>query len=134
LTHLPKRVLARYAKEMLFTGKFSSAEDCLKWGLVNRLVSDDQRLSAGIEFANIVTGKSPLGMRNMRFVCNRGLHMRFEDSILLEMTATHHYCINSHDSREGLEALTAKRKPEFAGKGLRSGLPERLSYVELTTQ
>lgn len=116
LARLPRQINPNLAREILFTGKFFEAEECLRRGLVNRVVPDDQLLNAGIEFGNIVATKSPLAVKNMKHVCNRGLTMRFEDALLLEMRVTHHYCLTSHDSYEGLEAFAEKRKPEFTGK------------------
>jgi enoyl-CoA hydratase/carnithine racemase len=116
LARLPRQINPNFAREILFTGKFFAAEECLGWGLVNRVVPDDQLLEAGLEFANIVATKSPLAVQNMKQVCNRGLTMRFEDALLLEMRVTHHYCLTSHDSYEGLQAFAMKRKPLFTGK------------------
>lgn len=116
LTRLPRSILPNYAREILFTGKFFTAEECLKWGLVNRVVPDTELLNAGLEFANVVATKSPLAVRNMKQVVNRGLTMRFEDAILLESRVTHHYCLTSFDAEEGLKAFSEKRKPKFEGR------------------
>lgn len=116
LGRLPRQINPNLAREILFTGKFFEAEECLRMGLVNRVVLDDQLLDAGLEFANIVATKSPLALRNMKHVCNRGLTMRLEDALLLEMQVTHHYCVTSHDSYEGLQAFAQKRKPLFTGQ------------------
>jgi len=116
LTRLPRAILPNHAREILFTAKFFTAEECLGWGLVNRVVPDDKLFDAGMEFANIVASKSPLAVKNMKQVMNRGLTMRFEDAILLESRVTHHYCLTSFDSDEGLEAFSEKRKPNFKGK------------------
>ncbi len=116
LGRLPRQINPNFAREIIFTGKFFEADECLRRGLVNRVVPDDQLLDAGLEFANIVATKSPLAVKNMKHVCNRGLTMRLDDALLLEMRVTHHYCLTSHDSYEGLQAFAEKRKPRFAGK------------------
>jgi len=116
LTRMPRAILPNYAREIMFTGKFFTAADCLKWGLVNRVVPDGELLKAGLEFANIVATKSPLAVKNMKQISNRGLTMRFEDAIALESRVTHHYCLTSFDSNEGLEAFSEKRKPKFRGQ------------------
>jgi len=116
LARLPRQINPNFAREVLFTGKFFEAEECLRMGLINRVVPDDQLLNAGLEFANIVATKSPLAVKNMKQVCNRGLTMRLEDALRLEMQVTHHYCLTSHDSHEGLQAFADKREPRFTGK------------------
>jgi len=116
LTRMPRAILPNHAREILFTAKFFTAVECLRWGLVNRVLPDGELLKAGLEFANIVATKSPLAVKNMKHVANRGLMMRFEDSIALESRVTHHYCLTSFDSNEGLEAFSEKRKPKFKGQ------------------
>ena len=116
LARLPRHINPSLAREILFTGTFFDADECLAKGLVNRVVPDDQLLDAALEFANTVATKSPLAVKNMKQVANRGLTMRFEDALLLEMRVTHHYCLTSHDSYEGLLAFSEKRKPQFRGK------------------
>lgn len=116
LTRLTRTILPNYAREILFTGKFFSAEECLKWGLLNRVVPDDELQKTALEFANIVATKSPLAVKNMRQVCNRGLTKNFEDAIALESMVTYNYCLTSYDSNEGLQAFSEKRKPKFKGQ------------------
>lgn len=116
LARLPRRILPSRARELLFTGKFLSAEEALQWGLVNRVVKDNELMDAALEFANLVAKKSPLGIANMKRVTNYGLKMRLDDAILLEMQTTHHYCLTSFDAREGLYAFSEKREPKYQGR------------------
>lgn len=116
LTRLPRVISPNYAREIMFSAKFFSAEDCLRWGLVNRVVPDGELMKAGLEFADVVATKSPLAVKNMKQVSNRGLTMRFEDSLALESRVTHHYCLTSFDSNEGLMAFSERRKPKFIGQ------------------
>ncbi|MGV8057018.1 MAG: enoyl-CoA hydratase/isomerase family protein [Smithellaceae bacterium] len=116
LTRLPRVILPNQAREMMFTAKFYTAAECFRLGLVNRVVPDGELIKAGLEFANIVATKSPLAVKNMRQVSNKGLTMRLEDSLALESRVAFHYCRTSFDSREGLEAFAEKRKPKFKGQ------------------
>jgi enoyl-CoA hydratase/carnithine racemase len=113
---LPRWILPARARELLFTGKLLNAEDALAWGLVNRVVPDDELLDAGLEFANTVATKSPLGISIIKEVCNLGLNMRLEDGLHLEIQKVHHYCTSNKDSREGLLAFSEKRQPKFEGR------------------
>lgn len=112
----PRWILPSRARELLFTGRLLSADEALKWGLVNRVVPDDKLLEAGLEFTNTVAEKSFLGISIMKEICNRGLSMRTEDALNLEIQMNHHYCLTSHDAREGLIAFSEKRKPKFEGR------------------
>ena len=113
---LPRWISLPRARELLFTGRLLSADEALEWGLVNKVVPDDKLLEAGLEFANVVATKSPLGIRIIKELCNRGSSMRLEDALHLEIQEVHHYSLTSHDSREGLLAFSEKRQPKFEGR------------------
>lgn len=113
---LPRSILPPKARELLFTGKLLTADEACEWGLVNKVVPDDQLMDAGLEFANMVAPKSPLGIGLIKEVCNKGLDMRLEDALQLETEKVVHYCTHNHDSYEGLLAFSEKRKPKFEGR------------------
>jgi len=113
---LPRSIIPPKARELLFTGKLLSADEACEWGLVNKVVQDDQLMDAGLEFANMVVPKSPLGISIIKEVCNKGLDMRLEDALQLEFEKVVHYCTHNHDSYEGLIAFSEKRKPKFEGR------------------
>jgi enoyl-CoA hydratase/carnithine racemase len=113
---LPRSILPPKARELLFTGKLLSADEACEWGLVNKVVPDDQLMDAGLEFANMVASKSPLGIGIIKEVCNSGLEMRLEDALHLEIEKVVHYCTHNRDSHEGLVAFSEKRQPKFEGR------------------
>ena len=113
---LPRWISPSKARELLFTGMLLNAEDAFHWGLVNKVVPDNELLQAGLDFANTVATKSPLGIAIMRDLCNRGLNMRLEDALELEIQRNYHYCTHNTDSREGLIAFSEKRQPKFKGR------------------
>ncbi len=113
---LPRWIIPPKARELLFTGKLLGADEACEWGLVNKVVPDDRLMDAGLEFANMVGTKSPLGMSLIKEVCNKGLDMRLEDALQLEIEKVVHYCTHNHDSYEGLLAFSEKRKPKFEGR------------------
>ena len=113
---LPRWISPPRARELLFTGKLLTADQALEWGIVNRVVPDDKLLDAGLEFANIIVDKSPLGTKLTKEICNLGLNMRLEDALHLEIQENVHYCVSNYDSYEGLEAFDAKRPPKFEGR------------------
>jgi enoyl-CoA hydratase/carnithine racemase len=113
---LPRSIPPPRARELLFTGKLLSAKDALEWGLVNRVVPDGDLIDAGLEFANMVASKSPLGIGIIKEVCNSGLNMRLEDALQLEIEKVGHYCTHNHDALEGLLAFSEKRRPLFEGR------------------
>jgi enoyl-CoA hydratase/carnithine racemase len=113
---LPRWILPNRARELLFTGKLLSANDALEWGLINRVVQDDKLIDAGLEFANEVATKSPLGIRIIKEICNLGSDMHLEDALQYEIQRNLNYCLTSHDAHEGLLAFSEKRQPKFEGR------------------
>lgn len=113
---LPRWILPQRARELLFTGRLLNAQEALEWGIVNRVVPDDKLLEAGLEFANEVATKSPLGIRIIKEICNRSMNMHLDDGLHLEIQECHHYCLTSYDCHEGLHAFSEKRQPKFEGR------------------
>jgi enoyl-CoA hydratase/carnithine racemase len=113
---LPRWVSPPRARELLFTGKLLTADQALEWGLVNRVVPDDKLLDAGLEFANVIAEKSPLGTRLTKKICNLSLNMSLEDALHMEIQENVHYCVSGYDSYEGLLAFDENRPPKFEGR------------------
>ena len=117
LTMLTRAVGPNRARELVLSGRLLDSEEACGWGIVSRVVDEDQLLEAGLEFARRVAGKSMLGVANAKAVLNRslwngtGMEMGFE----LELETVLRYCLTSQDAPEGLEAFAAKRRPDFTG-------------------
>lgn len=117
LTVLPRLIGLARARELVFSGRLLSADEALDWGLVNRVVDDDQLLPAAIEFATLIANHSPLALANVKRIMTTGF---FEGTgtaqgILVERESTLRYCLTSADAPEGLEAFAERRKPRFTG-------------------
>jgi enoyl-CoA hydratase/carnithine racemase len=118
LTLLPRVAGIQRAAEMLFTGRFLSSQELLRWGLVNDVVPSDRLLEAGLEVARQVVQKSPLAVANAKEIMNSiwanslglvaGLH--------LERERNAYYCLTSYDAQEGLQAFIDKRNPRYLGR------------------
>ncbi|MGA9321613.1 MAG: enoyl-CoA hydratase/isomerase family protein [Xanthobacteraceae bacterium] len=118
LAMLPHAIGIARARELIFTGRLLSAAEALDWGLVNRLVPDDQLLSAGIAVATEIAKKSPLALANAKGVINDGFWhgTGLHESLRLEREVTLRYCLTSEDAPEGLVAFADKRRPRFVGR------------------
>ena len=118
LTLLPRAIGREKAMELLFTGRFLDADECVAWGLANRVVDDDQLLATGLELAKGIAEKSPLAVANAKEV----LHAVWADNgsvdagLRFELERDVYYCLTSHDAPEGLQAFAEKRTPRFEGR------------------
>ena len=112
---LARIVGMRRAKEMALLNPILSAGQAMEWGLVNRVVVDDQVLSTALEIAHELA-KGPTRSfgetkRLILFGTNDSLEsqMERESRIISAMAA-------SADGQEGIAAFVSKRIPDFQGK------------------
>lgn len=106
------------ARELLFSGRMMPAHEALDWGLVSRVVPDEELLEAGIAFARDVAKKSPLAIANAKRVANTALWegVAIRAGLRLEREATARYCLTSEDAHHGLDAFANKQQPQFTGR------------------
>jgi enoyl-CoA hydratase len=118
LSLLPRMIGPARARELFFSGALLDAREACEWGLVNRVVPDDELLAAGVEFARGVARKSPEAVASGKLVMNEGFERGtgVDESMRLERERTALYCLTLPDSQEGLRAFAEKRAPRFPGR------------------
>ncbi|MGQ0481135.1 MAG: enoyl-CoA hydratase/isomerase family protein [Pseudonocardia sp.] len=118
LALLPHAVGPARARELVLSGRLLPPEEALDWGLVSRVVPDDELVAAAVAFATEVAEKSPLAVGNAKRVLNAAYWegTGLAAGMRLEREATSRYCLTSHDAHEGLSAFADKRRPAFTGR------------------
>ncbi|WP_315769297.1 MULTISPECIES: enoyl-CoA hydratase family protein [unclassified Bradyrhizobium] len=111
---LPRIIGQSRASELLYTGRFMSAEEGERWGFFSRLVAPSEVLSQteamareiahGPTFANTMTKR----MLAMEWA------MSVEEAIEAEAVAQA-LCMTTEDFKRAFEAFAAKTKPVFQG-------------------
>src|SRR6201993_2266203 len=107
---LPRYIGLRKTKELLFTGKLLSGQECYDWGLANVSVPADELDQAIADFAAPMLDKSRFTMRITKMAANRGLDGDTETLIALE-SMTCNVAHQSEDAKEGVQAFLEKRDP-----------------------
>ena len=103
------------ARELYFTGRPVEADEALSLGLVNRVVADEDLVSATMELArSLARGPSiALGLMKRNLNCAEGGDL----ADLLDMEAVHQVQTGrTDDHREATKAFVEKRAPNFIGR------------------
>jgi enoyl-CoA hydratase/carnithine racemase len=113
MARLPRAIGMGRAIELVSSGQLLDAQHALRWGLVNRLVADDQLLQAGLEFARSLAAKSPSALHVMKQTIRRGMDHDLPGALRLERDQALRYCLTLPDSMEGINAFIEKRVPVY---------------------
>jgi enoyl-CoA hydratase/carnithine racemase len=110
-----RNVLRKKAMEMMLLGERMTAREAMEMGLVTRVVPPaylDEEVGGVL---NILSQKSPIGMKLGKEAFYKMADMPFEEAIdylsgkIMEVAAT-------EDAKEGITAFLGKRDPVFKGK------------------
>jgi enoyl-CoA hydratase/carnithine racemase len=110
---LPATVGRQRALELLTTGRRIDGNEALAIGLCDRL-DDDPRAGAHALAAEIA-GSAPLAVRSIRRTLRADLVDRFGDMVDHELSEQLRL-MGTADFREGIDASSARRDPEFRGE------------------
>ncbi|MEH6403955.1 MAG: crotonase/enoyl-CoA hydratase family protein [Sneathiella sp.] len=112
---LPRTIGRSRAAELTFTGDMIDADLALEWGLVSRVVEDDELMASANELAGRIAKNPPHALRLSKKLLREGEHTRLDS--LLEMSAafqalSHH----TEDHAEAIDAFFEKRDGDYKGK------------------
>jgi 2-(1,2-epoxy-1,2-dihydrophenyl)acetyl-CoA isomerase len=112
---LPRIVGLKRALELTLTNRVFSAQEALQWGLVTRVVPDNELLvqatAVAVQLAN--------GPTRAYGVSKRLLHSGWSETLETQMENESQAIANSartQDAREGITAFIEKRTPKYKGK------------------
>ena len=105
----------KHAMEMLLSGNMFSAEDAHRFGLVNKIISEDDLNESVWETAKSIASRSSLTISMGKDGFYRQLDMDLEDAYAYtsDLMARN---MTAPDAQEGVDAFLDKRKPEWKGR------------------
>ena len=112
---LPRLVGLQRAKELVFTGRTSGAEEAGAMGIVNRVVPHEQLLDEAQKLARRLADGPRVALRMAKNVMNDSINMTLEQLLDLEPHAQS-ICFQSEDHKIGVQAFFRKEKPVFKGR------------------
>jgi enoyl-CoA hydratase len=110
LTQLVGRNLAM---ELLMSGNMISAKEAVEYGLVNKVVPQDDLLSAAKAILGIIQNKAPVAISKIIECVNNFDHTQQGYDFEIKKFAE---CFATEDMKEGTSAFLEKRKPNFKGR------------------
>jgi 2-(1,2-epoxy-1,2-dihydrophenyl)acetyl-CoA isomerase len=103
------------ARELYFTGRPVEADEALSLGLVNRVVADEDLVSATMELARSLASGPSIALSLMKRNLNRAEYASLAE--LLDLEAMHQVQTGrTEDHREAARAFVEKRAPIFTGR------------------
>lgn len=112
---LTRAVGKALAMEMVLTGKFISAEEAQKAGLINRVVPDEVYLDEALKLASEVAAMSPIALRLAKESVLKSFETGLQEGLFFERK-NFYLTFSSEDQKEGMNAFVEKRKANFSGK------------------
>jgi 2-(1,2-epoxy-1,2-dihydrophenyl)acetyl-CoA isomerase len=113
--YLPRLVGLKRAMELTLTNRELSAQEALEWGIVTRVVADDDLLEEAHSLASQLASGATKALGASKWLLRSGCtepletHMERETQAIAEMART-------TDGREGIAAFLEKRDAGFTGQ------------------
>ena len=111
---LPRLIGQGRASELLFSGRFMSAEEGDRWGFHNRIVAQEELMSTAVEMATSLVSGPTWAHGITKTQLNTEWAVSLDVAIEMEAQAQA-ICMQTQDFRRAYEAFAAKRQPVFEG-------------------
>ncbi len=103
------------AMEVMLTDRKLSAEEALKYGLVNQVVAPEIYLDEAIKLAQKVASMSQIAIQLTKDAINKAYEATLSEGLEFEKK-NFFLAFGTEDKQEGMEAFIEKRKPNWKNK------------------
>ncbi len=103
------------AMEIVLNDRRLTAEEALRFGLVNHVVPVERYLEEALALAQSIAERAPLAVRFGKEAVNHAFESFLSDGLTDERRAFY-FCFASEDQKEGMQAFMEKRAPTWKGR------------------
>ena len=112
---LTRAVGKTIAMEMILNARQLTAEEALRYGLVNRVVPTERCLGEAVRLAEEIAVRAPFAIRIAKEAVNAAFETALAEGVSLERRLFS-LLFSTDDQKEGMAAFIEKRKAEWKGK------------------
>jgi enoyl-CoA hydratase/carnithine racemase len=112
---LPRMIPQKIAMGHILTGRHMTAQDALRWGIVNEVVPLAQLMPTAMKWANEILECAPLSIRASKQAAMMGLGQPLDAALAMNYTEVVRMR-RSEDTVEGPRAFSEKRKPNWQAR------------------
>lgn len=103
-----------HAMDILLTGRRITADEALRFALINKVVPADQLMAESEKYAAMICRNGPLAVQAAKEAALTTYNMSWEEAFTVEALITARI-FATDDAREGPKAFAEKREPKFTG-------------------
>lgn len=112
LTHAVGKALAM---ELILTGRNFSADEALKYGLINKIAPVESYFDEALKLAREVAKKAPLAAQLAKETINKAYELSLTEGLSYERRSFY-FLFASEDQKEGMDAFINKRDANWKGQ------------------
>jgi 2-(1,2-epoxy-1,2-dihydrophenyl)acetyl-CoA isomerase len=112
---LPRLIGMQRAKELVLLGDRLSASEAYRYGMVNRVVPEEDLEAASVELASRLAQGPTIALGMAKRLLNRALDIDRETA-LFEESMAQELVTRTEDAREGIESFLQRRPTSFTGR------------------
>lgn len=112
---LPRQIGWGNAQRVLLTGERWTADEALRWGMVQQVVEPGEQLAVALSYAERIAACAPLGVQGV-LKSTRDFEDLDQATAVKQMFADLMPVMKSEDAAEGLRSFVERRKAVFTGR------------------